>query len=143
VQLAYYWLSLPDDSIDREGECDDPMTIERFARDSRNVVIAKVKDGRVLSEQPDLSSRYYQMTLALQTELKMSARWNSQILLKLPRAYPMSVALPQAGSSVIVFFKDDSFDQYSAGGCTALPATDERLAAVQRGIADDTLSVSW
>jgi hypothetical protein len=114
------------------------MTIERFARDSRNVVIAKVKDGRVLSEEPDLSSRYYQMTLALQSELKMSAHWNSQILLKLPRGYPMSVALPQSGSSVIVLFKDDSFDEYSTGGCTPLPATAERLAAVQRGIAEDT-----
>jgi hypothetical protein len=84
------------------------MTIERFARDSRNAVIAKVKDGRVFSEEPDLSSRYYQMRLALQSELKMSAHWNSQILLKLPRGYPMLVALPQSGSSVIVLFKDDS-----------------------------------
>ena len=137
AQLAYR-RSLPDDSIDREHECDDPMTIERFARDSRNVVIAKVKVGRVLSEESDLDSRYYQMTLALQSELKMSSHWNDQVLLKLPRAYPLSVALPQPGSVVIVFFKDDGFGEYSTSGCTPLRATAEALAAIRRGVAEDT-----
>jgi hypothetical protein len=137
AQLAY-WGSLPDDSINRDRQCDDPMTIERIARDSRNVVIAKVKDGRALSEEPVLDSRHYQMTLTPQSELKMSAHWNSQMLMKLARAYPMSAALPQPGSLVIAFFKEDSFEEYSTAGCTPSPATAELLATVQRGIAEDT-----
>jgi hypothetical protein len=132
-----YWLSLRNNSIRWTPDCDDPMTIERLARDSVNVVIAKVEDGRVVSEFPELSSRDYHMTLALQSELRTSARWNNQIILKLSRNFPMSDTLPQIGSSVIVFFQSDGFGEYSTGGCTPLSATAERLAAVRRGISAD------
>ena len=81
------------------------MAIERIARDSRNIVIAKVKEGQVLSEEPDPDSRFYQMTLALQSGLKLRAQWNSQTPLKLSFASPISVALPQPGNLVIVFFQ--------------------------------------
>jgi hypothetical protein len=49
--------------------------------------------------------RSYQMTLALQSGLKLRAQWNSQTPLKLSFAYPISVALPQPGNLVIVFFQ--------------------------------------
>ncbi len=120
-----------------EHQCDDPMTIERFGRDSRNIAIAKVKAGRVISEEPDIDSRGYDMTLTFQQELKVRAHWNRQTPLELSMSYPMSIALPQPGSSVIVFFKDDSFGQYSMDGCSPLPATAPNLAAVRRGIAED------
>jgi hypothetical protein len=112
------------------------MTIERFGRDSRNIVIAKVKLGRVISEEPDIDSRGYDMTLTFQEELKARAHWNRKTPLKLSMSYPLSIALPQPGSSVIVFFKDDSFGQYSMAGCL-LPVTAPNLAAVHRGIAED------
>jgi hypothetical protein len=136
AQLAY-WSSLPDESTNMEHQCDDPMTIERFGRDSRNIVIAKVKAGRVISEEPDIDSRGYYMILTFQQELKVRAHWNSQTPLKLSMSYAVSTALPQPGSSVIVFFKDDSFGQYSMDGCSPLPLTDANLAAVRRGIAED------
>jgi hypothetical protein len=136
AQLAY-WSSLPDESTNMEHQCDDPMTIERFGRDSRNIVIAKVKAGRVISEEPDIDSRGYDMILTFQQELKVRAHWNSQTPLKLSMSYAMSTALPQLGSSLIVFFKDDSFGQYSMDGCSPLPLTDANLAAVRRGIAED------
>ena len=82
---------MPDDSTARESECDDSLAIERIARDSRNIVIAKVKDRQMLSKEPDLDSRSYQMTLALRSGLKLRAQWNSQAPLELLLAYPISV----------------------------------------------------
>lgn len=136
VQLAY-WRSLPDESTNIEDQCDDPMTVERFGRDSRNIAIAQVTTGRVIPEESDVNSRIYDLTLTLQQELKARAQWNSQKPLKLSMSYPMSIALPQPGSSVLVFFNDDSFGPYSTDGCSPLPATAPNLSAVRRGIAED------
>jgi hypothetical protein len=66
AQLAY-WRSLPDDSTNMEHLCDDPMTVERFGRDSRNIAIAQVTAGRVIPEESDLDSRIYDLTLTFQT----------------------------------------------------------------------------
>jgi hypothetical protein len=136
AQLAY-WRSLPDDSTNMQDQCDDPMTVERFGRDSRNIAIAKVTAGRVVSEASDLDSRSYDLTLTFQQELKARAHWNRQTPLKLSMSYPVWIALPQPGTSVIVFFNDDSFGPYSTAGCSPLPATSPNLAAVRRGIAAD------
>jgi hypothetical protein len=133
-----YWGSLPDDSTASESECDDPMAIERIARDSRNIVIAKVKDRQMLSKEPDLDSRSYQMTLALRSGLKLRAQWNSQAPLKLLLAYPISVIPPQPGNLVLIFFRDDSFGEYSTAGCSPLTLTPAHLASVRSGIAEDT-----
>lgn len=133
-----YWGSLPDDSTASESECDDPMAIERIARDSRNVVIAKVKESQVLSKEPDLDSRPYKMTVALQSGLKLRAHWSNQTPLKFLLAYPISVVPPQPGNLVIVFFRDDSFGEYSTAGCSPLPLTAAHLASVRSGIAEDT-----
>jgi hypothetical protein len=138
AQVAY-WQSLPDDSVDWERQCDDPMVIELLARDSRNIVIAHVTGNRLLSEdRGELGLRSYQMTLVLQRGLKTSARWNGQMPLKLPLAYPLSVVPPQPGTLAIVFFKDDSFDTYSTAGCSPLPLTPAHLSSIRRGIAEDS-----
>ena len=82
------------------------MAIERIARDSRNIVIAKVKDRQMLSKEPDLDSRSYQMTtLALRSGLKLRAQWNSQAPLELLLAYPISVISASSRKLGAYFFQ--------------------------------------
>jgi hypothetical protein len=133
-----HWDSLPDDPMAGDSECDDPLTIEIFGRDSHNIVVAKVRDERVMFDAPEIGSRGYDMTVTLQHALKTHAHWRNQTPLKLSISYPISVAVPQPGSSVILFFKDDSFVNYSLAGCSPLPLNPAHLDAVRRGIAEDT-----
>jgi hypothetical protein len=133
-----YWRSLPDDPIDWEHECDDPMAIERIARESRNIVIAKVKEGRVLSDDSN-GILSYDLTLVLQQGLKIRAHWNNQIPLKLGLADSVSRVPPRPGSLVILFFRDDNFDPNSTGGCSPLSLTPAHLDPIRRGIAEDTV----
>jgi hypothetical protein len=122
----------------RERECDDPMAIERIARDARNIVIAEVKESRVVSDK-STGVHSYDLTLVLRQGLKVRAHWNNRIPLKLGLADSDLWVPPRPGSLVILFFKDDSFGEYSMTGCSPLPLTPAHSDPVRRGIAEDTV----
>jgi hypothetical protein len=132
-----YWVSLPDDPTEIESECDD-ATIEIFGRDSRSIAVAKVLDGHVSSYNPEIGSQGYELTAALQYELKSRTRWSSLGPLKLSMSYPISATLPRPGNLVVLFSKDDNFSEYSLAGCSPLSLTTAHLDSIRRGIAEDT-----
>lgn len=140
-----YWSSLPDDTSSQKNPCDDALKIEYSARDSRNIVIATVSTKRVVRDyesEPGGQHFHEQLRmLILQERLKNTGinKAPSRIfLLDSPELWtPGSEVQLRPGSSVFLFYKDDSFDRYSLTGCSPSDVTQPNLAAIRRGIAED------
>lgn len=136
------WSVLPDDPADDMGnQCEYETAIEISARDARNVVIAKVVANRLLSEirlEPYYDLREYSTTLVVQQGLKGDIGRVSQMRLTLKEDVPRPTDPPSPGTSEIIFFKNDTFDQYSTSGCSPLSVTAPHLSWTRAGIAQDT-----
>jgi hypothetical protein len=131
------WSSLPYPIIP-DCKNPDPFLLQRWARDARNVIVAKLaaeKPARGYKPEFHVNER----TLILQRTLK-AAKPSAGLF---PASFWM-FDFPEPGirysdgDSAIFFLKDDNFDAYSLERCSPLAASDRNLSIVTRGIAQDT-----
>ncbi|HWF38684.1 MAG TPA: hypothetical protein VG322_09205 [Candidatus Acidoferrales bacterium] len=121
-----------------ECENPDPTLLKQWARDARHVVIAKLgKKGPARGYKPEFHLN--ERALILQKVLKSSKSSTRPF----PPAFgmfefPGQEIQYQNGDSVILFLKDDNFDDYSIEGCSPLALTQRNLSIVSHGIAEDT-----
>jgi hypothetical protein len=136
-----YWSSLPDNPDSGKPLCENPdaLVVELESRDAKNVVIVKV-DAKRRAPGP---GTMFEESLVLDQILK------ARVPEKLRAAKdPWMFASPgpggafPAGTSVILFLKNDSFNGYSLEDCSPLSVTANHLLAVRRGIEEDNRPAS-
>ena len=124
-----------------------PGEIRVLSRESNRIVIGVVSklagaNAYICSSQPPCvavpSTEYGEVTVLLQRDLKP---W-SPLLLSVPddRTFEDSLPLKEKLGDKYVYFFEHKIYEYPDdrnAACNPLPATDENLAAVQRGIAED------
>ena len=121
--------------------------IRVLSRESKYVVIGVVSklagaNAYICSSQPPCvavpSTEYGEVTVLLQRDLKP---W-SPLSLSVPDSRTIGDSLPlkeKLGDKYIFFFKhpNEEYDVDQNVACNPLPATNENLEAVRRGIAED------
>jgi hypothetical protein len=110
-----------------------PDVVRVLSRESWSVL-----DGEITKIEP--SAEYGELTLHLHEDLK---RWDLRFRYRLARQeYSFSQPMPlkeELGDRYVVFFQypNSTYAVGQGGSCEVLPATQENMEAVRRGVAED------
>jgi hypothetical protein len=136
-----YWNSLPYDPDVWEKQCNDPTAIELFARDSPNVLLVQVVANKAVSQK--IGEQTFQMrriTFRTQDALKLHSASTPEsftFVFNDPISVPPPPIALRPGARMVLFFRD-TVDRWSLSGCSPTVPTSTNLAAVRRGVSEDT-----
>lgn len=139
-----YWSSLPEDPNEWNICKDpDPLTLRLLGRDSPNILLVEVVANHPAREKLDRHIfRGHEVAFKVQETLKLRAPGPSPASFAFFFENTISRELsPNAafrpGAQVILFFKE-TINRWSLEGCSPLVPTAANMAAIRRGIAEDT-----
>jgi len=131
------WRSFPDDP---ETACTDPIALEGLGRDSPNILLVRISASRPVREKiAQTIFRGHQLTFHIEQALKTRTRFSdlAPFTIYFPD-FPGSKATYAPDDRVILIFKETGDNFYSMNGCSRVEPTMENLAALRRGVAQDT-----